>query len=66
MFYTQTCPQCEIYKPIYQKLAIHVKGVSSVGIAAMDLDENENIGTKLDIEVIPTLVYFKKGRKKEV
>lgn len=66
MFYAPWCGHCKALKPTYQDLATKLKLVSNVAIGAINAQENQEASKKYAIRGLPTLIYFLKGRKKDV
>jgi thioredoxin 1 len=52
---------CNLQEPIIYKLAAQFEG--KVLIAAMNIDESQDVALKLGIYSIPTLIIFKNGKE---
>jgi thioredoxin 1 len=55
------CAPCRAQEPILKKLAVEYNGKAS--IAAMNIDNDNEIAGKLGIQSIPTLIIFKNGKE---
>ena len=59
-FFASWCGPCKMMAPVIEKLAEEYKG--KVKIGKIDVDENQNVSMKYEIQSIPTLIFFKKGQ----
>ena len=59
-FYADWCPHCRRLAPTVEALADEYAGKTV--IAKVDLDENQKLGDRFEVESIPTLVLLKKGQ----
>ena len=59
-FFAPWCGPCKIMAPTIDKLAADYKG--KVIIGKLNLDENTAIGTKYQIQSIPTIIIFRDGK----
>jgi thioredoxin 1 len=57
------CAPCRTQEPILERLSIQYEG--SAVIAAMNIDENQDIAALLGIQSIPTMIIFKNNREIE-
>ena len=59
-FYADWCGACSIMSPLIEEVA---KSTSkdNVKIGKINIDENQDLAIKYDIENIPTLILFKNG-----
>jgi len=57
------CAPCRTQEPILEKLADQFKEKASV--AAMNVDQNQDVATQLGIRSIPTLIIFKDSEEIE-
>jgi len=55
------CGPCGIQHDILEKIAPNVE--SKVVIVSVDIDKNEALARKLRIHAVPTLQFFKNGKK---
>ncbi|MDD1777497.1 MAG: thioredoxin family protein [Candidatus Helarchaeota archaeon] len=55
------CGPCGIQHDILEKIAPNVK--DKVVIVSVDIDKNESLARKLRIHAVPTLQFFKNGKK---
>jgi thiol-disulfide isomerase/thioredoxin len=59
LFHTTWCPFCRTFAPVFRRLA----GVSA-GYQPLEVvidDEDDPLWTRLDIEIVPTVVFFDDG-----
>lgn len=59
-FYTPWCPACKTLAPTLERLAAQFAG--QVRIAAVDVEEESEIGEAFEIRSVPTLGFFMKGQ----
>jgi len=57
------CAPCRTQEPILEKLADQFQEKASV--AAMNVDENQEVAIQLGIRSIPTLIIFKESKEVE-
>jgi thioredoxin 1 len=60
-FYATWCGPCQYVGPVIAKLATELEGI--VKFAKLDIDIEEEIADKYDIQSVPTIIIFKSGRK---
>lgn len=60
-FGTPWCAPCRLQEPIIRQLAAKFEGKAF--IAAVNIDENRDIASILDIRSIPTLILFRHGKE---
>src|SRR5919201_2085225 len=60
-FYATWCGPCQYLGPIIAKLASEFKG--TIKFAKIDIDKNEDIANKYNVQSIPTIIIFKAGRE---
>ncbi len=58
-FWAEWCGPCRIIGPIIEELAGEFDG--KVRFAKVNVDENQEIAEKYDIQAIPTLIVFRNG-----
>jgi thioredoxin 1 len=58
-FFAEWCGPCKMMAPTIEKLSEEYKG--KVKIGKMDVDNNQNVSMKYEIQSIPTLIFFKNG-----
>ena len=59
-FFAPWCGPCKMMAPTIEKLAKEYDG--KVKIGKLDVDENNETGTKYEVQSIPTLLIFKGGK----
>lgn len=59
-FYATWCGPCKLMPPILKDLKNRVK--DAVVVLKIDVDKNQQLAAKYDIQGVPTLILFKKGR----
>lgn len=62
-FFAVWCGPCKMMAPAIEKLAEAYKG--KVKIGKMDVDENQAVSGRFEIQSIPTLIFFKDGEMVE-
>ena len=58
LFYAAWCPFCRRFLPVYENLSLP-KDQSCFRVEVDDIDGCED---KFDIDVVPTVIYFKNGK----
>ncbi|MGE0432793.1 MAG: thioredoxin [Planctomycetota bacterium] len=53
------CGPCQMLKPIIEQLANENQGKAA--IAAVDIDQAQDIAREFNIEGVPTVIFFKDG-----
>lgn len=61
-FYADWCQPCKIQSPILQELAREM--TDKVKVIKIDVDKNQEVATKFQVQSIPTLILFKNGQAK--
>ncbi len=59
-FYATWCGPCKMMNPVVKKLSKDLSG--KVKIIKVDIDKNQKLAQKLDINSVPTLVIYKNGK----
>ena len=59
-FWAAWCGPCRAVGPIVEEIATEYKG--KLKVVKVDVDENQDISSRLRIQSIPTLMVFKDGR----
>ncbi|MBU0667802.1 thioredoxin [Patescibacteria group bacterium] len=59
-FFAPWCGPCKMMAPTIDKLADEYKGKIKIG--KLDVDDNNAMSTKFEIQSIPTLIFFKDGK----
>lgn len=62
-FFAEWCGPCQMLTPVLEQLA---EECSDVDILKVDIDEEQDLAINYGIEVVPTLMIFKNGEKKDV
>ena len=62
-FFAEWCGPCQMLTPVLEQLA---EECSDVDILKVDIDEEQALAINYGIEVVPTLMIFKNGEKKDV
>ncbi len=59
-FWATWCPPCKIMNPIIAEIAEEQSG--SLRVLKVDVDENNELASRYNIEAIPTFMLFKDGK----
>ena len=59
-FWAEWCMPCKLLAPTMDKLASKMKNIT---FAKVNIDNNNELAVQLGINVIPTLIIFKKGKE---
>lgn len=59
--YATWCPPCKMLAPIFRELSDEMKG--SVKFAKFNTDENQELTKDLNIQAMPTLIFYKDGKE---
>ena len=59
-FWAPWCPHCRKINPAYEQIAEQYAGVLEV--VKVDMDENDNLWSELQVELIPTLRLYVDGK----
>lgn len=62
-FFATWCGPCQMLGPVLEDLAESEKDVE---VLKVDIDENQEFAIGMGIEVVPTVMLFKNGEKKNV
>lgn len=60
-FWAAWCPPCRAIAPTLDRLAVETAGQAA--IAKIDIDQNQDLASRLGVRSIPTLVIFKNGKE---
>jgi thioredoxin 1 len=58
-FFATWCPPCKMLSPVLEKIA---SSRAEFDVAKVNIDENNDIAGKYNIEVVPTMLVFKEGK----
>lgn len=58
-FHAEWCQPCKIQSPILQQIAAEMK--EKVKIIKIDVDKNQEIAMRFQVQGVPTLALFKNG-----
>jgi thioredoxin 1 len=58
-FWATWCPPCRRLSPKVEELAQEYKG--RLRVAKIDVDSNQDLAARYQIQAMPTLLFFKKG-----
>ena len=56
--YTEWCAPCKLLSRILENL----KNQGIINVISINIDENRDFGLKLNVQVVPTLLFFKDGK----
>ncbi|GMT29448.1 hypothetical protein PFISCL1PPCAC_20745, partial [Pristionchus fissidentatus] len=59
-FFAAWCGPCKMMAPKFEKLAIEFPNVNCVKV---DIDEQEALASKYEVNMMPTFVFFKDGKE---
>ncbi len=59
-FFTTWCGPCKTMAPVIESLGKEMRGQAR--ILKIDVDKNQAVANKFQIQAVPTLVIFKKGQ----
>ena len=63
-FYANWCGPCKMLAPFIEEVAENYNG--KVNVCKVDVDNVESLAYKYNVRSIPTLIYFKDGKVKEI
>lgn len=58
-FYAEWCGPCQMLTPVLENIS---KNKSDINIVKIDIDKNMDLASQYNIEVVPTLLFFKNGK----
>lgn len=58
-FYADWCGPCQMLSPIIDEIAKE----STIDVAKVNVDKNQNLAAKYNVMSIPTLIVFKDGKE---
>ena len=59
-FWAPWCPPCRMMKPIVERVEKDYAG--KLGVLQVDVDQNEALSQRFQVEGIPTFILFKDGK----
>lgn len=62
-FFAVWCGPCQMLGPVLEDLA---KEMDNIEVLKIDIDEEQELAIEMGIEVVPTVMIFKNGEKKNV
>ena len=62
-FFAVWCGPCQMLGPVLEDLA---KEMENIEVLKIDIDEEQELAIEMGIEVVPTVMIFKNGEKKNV
>eukprot|EP01041_Mallomonas_annulata_P006075 gene6075-12260_t len=62
-FYAQWCGPCVMMQPVLEDVAQRLESVARV--AKVDTDKSPKLGSRYQVEALPTLILFNKGKEIE-
>jgi thioredoxin len=63
-FWSPWCGHCRMFTPTIEKFAEEKKG--EVKVVTVDIDKEQELAKKANIQVTPTLILFKKGKRLKI
>lgn len=63
-FYATWCGPCKMLAPFVEEISMEYAG--KVNVCKVDVDNVETLAYKYNVRSIPTLMYFKDGKLKDV
>lgn len=58
-FFATWCPPCKMLSPVIEKIA---SSRAEFDVAKINIDEEQELAMKYQVEAVPTMVIFKEGR----
>lgn len=58
-FFATWCGPCNMMSPIIDEIA--QKHSQDIRVAKVDIDENQELAEEYNIEVVPTIIFYKNG-----
>lgn len=58
-FFASWCNPCKMLAPVLEE---YVKKANNVEVYKVDVDENSKLADELDIQSVPTLLFYKEGK----
>lgn len=62
-FFAEWCGPCQMLGPVLESLA---NEIDNIDVLKIDIDEEQELAIEMGIEVVPTVMIFKNGEKKNV
>ncbi len=53
------CAPCKAFAPIYKEISVEHAGIT---FGKLNVEEQSNLQTKLNVRAIPTILFYKKGQ----
>ena len=58
-FFATWCPPCQMLAPVLEKISESRAGYN---IAKINVDNNQELAIKYEVEAVPTMIIFKEGK----
>ena len=58
-FFATWCPPCQMLAPVLEKISESRAGYN---IAKINIDNNQELAIKYEVEAVPTMIIFKEGK----
>ena len=58
-FFVTWCPPCQMLAPVLEKISESRAGYN---IAKINVDNNQELAIKYEVEAVPTMIIFKEGK----
>jgi len=63
-YYSDTCPFCIMMKGLWKEICNKYKNEKNITIISLDRTLMSKLNKNLHIEMVPTIIFYKKGIKK--
>jgi thiol-disulfide isomerase/thioredoxin len=62
-YYSDTCPYCIMMKGLWKEISNKYKNEKNITIISLDRKIMSKLNKNLHIEMVPTIIFYKKGIK---